>query len=119
LGKLLEPRNILWLALTGLDAFKDLQHALRPNTAGWALTAGFLLSEGKEVVSNIYHARVLVHHDHSAGAHDATGRGQRLVIYWRVEHAGGDTTARWSTRLDGFDLLVIEDPAADVKYDLP
>ena len=57
----------------------------RAGAAGDALAAGFVHAEFHEEPGHVDHARVLVHDDHAAGAHDRPDLGQRLVIDGRVE----------------------------------
>ena len=117
-SQLLKSVDILEGTLAVGDLLKQLHHALGADTAGGALTAGFVDGEVQEELRDIDHAVVLVHDDEAARTHHAADGGEVIVIYLSVYKACGDTAAGGSAGLSSLELLAVRHAAADILDDL-
>ena len=97
------------------DPFKDLEHPLGAHPAEGTFPAGFLPCEIEEELGHIDHAGGFIHDDHTAGTHDGAGGIDRIIIDDGIGKKFGDTSAGRSSHLDGFEFLVVFDPAAKLE----
>ena len=117
-AELLKALDVALFTLAGADALDDLEHALGADPAGRALAAALLLGELEEEARHVDHARVLVHDDEAARAHDGAELLQRLVVDGHVEVPVGHAAARGAAELHGLQGLAAGHAAADLVDDL-
>ena len=116
-AELLELGDIFERAVTVGDLFEGFEKAHGTDTAGYALTAGFVNGEFKEEFRNVNHAVVFVHNNQTAGAHHGADCGEVIVVDGSVDERSGDTTAGRTAGLSSFELLAAGNAAADFFND--
>ena len=113
-GEFLHVFESLFGALSFGDGGEHFEQTLRADTAGRALTAGFVDDEVHVEVGDVNHAVVFVHDDRAAGAHHGAAGDESVVVDRGVEVFLGQAAAGRTAGLNGFEGLVARDAAADV-----
>ncbi len=116
--QLLNEGDVLHGALALGDAGQHLQQSPAADSTRHTLAAGFGRGELEEELGKLDHAGIFVHHNHAAGAHHRADFLQRVEINGRVQRFDAQAAAQRSASLHGFELLALENAAADVKDDL-
>ena len=113
-----QPLNVPLPAFPFADTVQYFQHPLRADPARRTLAARFVLHELEEESRHVHHARVLIHHDETARAHDGAQLGEGFVVHGHIEVMPGDAASRWPADLRGLEALALPHPPADVEYKL-
>ncbi len=87
---------------------------LDPFTAGIALTTRFFFEKIEKISGHIHHAGILVHDNHTAGAHHGADFRQLIKVDAQIQVLFRDTSARRTAGLNRFELLLFGYSAADV-----
>ena len=118
LGDMLDLVKVLHAPLALGDAREQLEHTFAAHSAGDTLATRLCCGKSQEELGQLYHTGILVHDDHTTGAHHGACLTERVKIDLEVQARGGQTTTQRTTRLHGLEMLVIENAATDVKDDL-
>src|SRR6056297_1328635 len=111
--------KIFHLALTLGYSIEYIVKGTPAHTTGSAFTAGFVNSEPKVKLRHIDHTVVLIHYNHTTGAHNRPKFLEVYIIDRSIEVILGDDTPRRTSRLDRLKLFTVGDTAADIKDYFP
>ena len=89
-----------------------------PVAARGAVAARLGGQEAQEVLGDVHHAGVLVHHDHAAGTHHRALGHERVEVHRHVELVRRQAAAGGAAGLHGLERLAAGDAAADAEDDL-
>ena len=111
IADLLQLVQILQGTLALGDLGEDLQHTAGADTAGGALTAGFVADKFHIELSHIHYAVVFIHNDGTAGAHHGALCHQVIKINGFVQIFSSQRATGRTTSLNGLDVLAVGDAA--------
>ncbi len=116
--QLLETIDVLHLAFTVGDLVENFEKSSRADTAGSALSAGFIDREFEEELRDIDHAGVLVHYDESARAHHRADGNEVVVVDGGVDERCRDAATRRTSGLSCLEFFAVRNAAADLLDNL-
>src|ERR1700690_4353544 len=97
------------------DFVQDPVHVVGSDTARYALATGFAHAEIHEEAGHIDHAGSVVHDNHAARTHNRAGAREIFVVDRHIEKLLGQTSARGTAGLDGFELAALRHASTDVE----
>ena len=115
----LQQFNVSFSSSAFTDIRQDLQHPPQAFPAGRTLAAALLTEEIRIIPGHFHHTASVIHNDHTAGSHHSAVLCQRIKIHLQIQHALRNTAAGRTACLDRLKRPVPDDPAADIKDQMP
>jgi len=111
--KFFELVEVFHFAVTVSDLVEDFKKSYSTDTAGRALTAGFVNGEFEEELSDVNHTCIFVHDDETAGTHHGTSLNEGVEVDRSIDEFCRETSAGRTTGLSCLELLAVGNAAAD------
>src|SRR6056297_75751 len=110
--------NILQLSFTLRNSIKDIVQSTSADPAGSAFSAGLVNYKAEVKLGDIHHTVILIHNNHTAGAHNRAKFFQMLIVDGSVQMVLCNHSAGGSAGLHSLKLFPICNSPSDIVHNL-